>query len=125
MIIIPVSRTPTEAESADIESKERYDDEDSREAFCAGARWQRGEDNGPPASFFSIVVGFLFISLLIGNVVAGLIGFIDNPCEYREARDDWYEKREAGYYRCMAGGKKDFIFPAYMIAGYTKAFLNK
>lgn len=114
MIIIPqpysVEREPTEAEKTDIESKKRYDDEPRREAFRAGARWERGEESDEP-SFWCIVVG---IFLLVNLVAFGGGALSDRPCE-----------TYGGVTRCSPNGKWKYVFPGYTAGAYFQEWMKQ
>ncbi len=77
------SKSP--AEKANTEAIKRYDDSPRREAFCAGARWERGEDDAPfPFNVWQILIGlWLIINMflfLIPGMAEGCRSNILAPC---------------------------------------------
>lgn len=117
VVIIPRERTPTPAEAADIEAKERFDDEASREIFRAGARWERGEDSAEwPFSFFQTL---LFLVILV-QVIAFFCGMVASDCRLSR---NW--RGTPQYENCEFRSKWNYIFPAYIAGGYASDFMRR
>lgn len=125
-IIIPVQveRTRSPAEEAAHEAINRYDNLGQREAFSAGARWERGEDSDiewPLGWIATIILLYLFV-----NAVAFLCGMLTSDCRRREVfSNKTFRYEYEGYKNCEAGGKWDYIFPAYSAAGFFKVWMKE
>jgi len=110
-IITTHERSLSPAEEADKEAKERFDDEESREIFREGARFERGEDDAEWPLNFAQTLLAIWVLINLCTFIAGLI----HGCDSRFYRDD----------HCTNNSKWTYVFPGYAAAAPIGEWMSK